>query len=154
MALQFFVGSWPLFLSSVSWFYTQSVGLGRGNNPSQGRYLQTEQHKHRINAHNTDIHALSGIRTHDPSVRASEESSCLRPRGRSLWSANLSAYENKTSWERHKSNPYTTKEVNQSNRESEKGLLTLRRPASYQLTYLYLDKTWWPQTLLLILSLS
>jgi hypothetical protein len=34
--------------------------------------------EHRINANN---HALSGIRTHDPSVRASEESSCLRPRG-------------------------------------------------------------------------
>jgi hypothetical protein len=28
-----------------------------------------------------DIHALSGIRTHDPSVRASEGSSSLRPRG-------------------------------------------------------------------------
>jgi hypothetical protein len=24
---------------------------------------------------------LNGIRTHDPSVRASEDSSCLRPRG-------------------------------------------------------------------------
>jgi hypothetical protein len=36
---------------------------------------------HRINVHNTDIHALSGIRTHDPSVQASEVSSCLRPRG-------------------------------------------------------------------------
>jgi hypothetical protein len=32
----------------------------------------TEQHRHRINA-NTDIHALSGIRTHDPSVRADED---------------------------------------------------------------------------------
>jgi hypothetical protein len=43
---------------------TQSVGLlGRGISPSQ-----------------TNIHALSGIRTHDPSVRASEDSSCLRPR--------------------------------------------------------------------------
>jgi hypothetical protein len=32
--------------------YTQSVGLlGREISPSQGRYLQTEQHKHRINAH-------------------------------------------------------------------------------------------------------
>jgi hypothetical protein len=31
----------------------------------QGLYLHTEQHKHKINAHNTDIHALSGIRTHD-----------------------------------------------------------------------------------------
>jgi hypothetical protein len=32
--------------------YTQSVGLlGRGISPSQGRYLHTEQHKHRIKAH-------------------------------------------------------------------------------------------------------
>jgi hypothetical protein len=31
----------------------------------------------------TDIHAFSGIRTHDPSIRASEDSSCLRPRGHS-----------------------------------------------------------------------
>jgi hypothetical protein len=32
--------------------YTQLVGLlGPGINPSQGRYLHIEQHKHRINAH-------------------------------------------------------------------------------------------------------
>jgi hypothetical protein len=62
-----------LFFSSVI-FSTQTVGLlGRVINPSQGRYLHTGQHKHRINAH-TDVHALSGIRTHDPSVRASEDS--------------------------------------------------------------------------------
>jgi hypothetical protein len=61
---------------------TQSVGvLGQGISPSQGRYLHTEQHKHRINAHNTDIHALSGIRTHDPSFQASEDSSCLTSLG-------------------------------------------------------------------------
>jgi hypothetical protein len=66
------------------WIYTQSVGLIRGGiSPSQDRYLHTEQHEHRINAHNTDIHALSGIRTHDPSVRAGEDSSCLRQRGHS-----------------------------------------------------------------------
>jgi hypothetical protein len=53
---------------------------GRVLSPSQGRYLHTEQHKHRINAY-TDIHALSGIRTHDYSARASEDSSCLIPRG-------------------------------------------------------------------------
>jgi hypothetical protein len=29
----------------------------------------------------TDIHALSGIRNHDPSVRAGEDRSCLRPLG-------------------------------------------------------------------------
>jgi hypothetical protein len=52
-----------------------SVGLlGRVISPSQGHYLTQ-----RIN---TDIHASSGIRTHDPSVRASEGSSYLRPRGK------------------------------------------------------------------------
>jgi hypothetical protein len=69
-----------LFFSFVI-FFTQSVGLlGRMISPSQGRYLHTGQHEHRINAH-TDIHALGGTRTYDPSVRASEGSSCLRPRG-------------------------------------------------------------------------
>jgi hypothetical protein len=49
-------------------FFTQKVGLlGRGISPSQGRYLRTGQHKHRINAQK-NIHALSGIRTHDPTV--------------------------------------------------------------------------------------
>jgi hypothetical protein len=72
-----------LFFSSVT-FFTQTVGLlGRVINPSQGLYLHTEQHKYRINAHNTDIHPLSRIRTHDPSVPASEDSSCLRPRSHS-----------------------------------------------------------------------
>jgi hypothetical protein len=61
--------------------YTQSVGfLGRGISPSQGLFLHTEQYKHRINELNTDFHALSGIRAHDPSVRASEDISCLRLR--------------------------------------------------------------------------
>jgi hypothetical protein len=36
------------------------------------------QNKH---IHTPNIHALSGIRTQDPSVRASEDSSCLRPLG-------------------------------------------------------------------------
>jgi hypothetical protein len=43
--------------------------------------LPTHKTTHRINACNTDIHELSGIRTHDPNVRAREDSSCLRPRG-------------------------------------------------------------------------
>jgi hypothetical protein len=40
------------------------------------------QGRHRINAHrtHTNIHASSGIRTHDLSVGAGEGSSCLRPR--------------------------------------------------------------------------
>jgi hypothetical protein len=53
--------------------YTQSVGLlGRVIGPSQGLYLNTVQHKHRINAR---------ARTHDHGVRASEHSPCLRPLG-------------------------------------------------------------------------
>jgi hypothetical protein len=62
--------------------YTQSIGLlGRGISQSLGGYLHTGQHKHRINAHNADIHASSAIRTHDPSARVGEDGSCLRPRG-------------------------------------------------------------------------
>jgi hypothetical protein len=62
-------------------FFTRNVGLlGRVISPSPGRYLHTGQHKHRINAH-TNIHALSGIRTHVPNFRASEDSSYFRPRG-------------------------------------------------------------------------
>jgi hypothetical protein len=82
---------WALAAFSVSWPYTRSVGLlGREIGPSQGLCLHTEQDKHRINAHNTDIHALSGIRTHDLSVRASEDSSCLRPRGHCDWHLHIS----------------------------------------------------------------
>jgi hypothetical protein len=76
MSLQPFVGLGRLFTSLI---YTQSAGiLGRVISPSQGLYLHTGQHKHRINAY---IHALIGIRTHDPSVPASEDSSCVTPRG-------------------------------------------------------------------------
>jgi hypothetical protein len=41
------------------------------------RTTQT-QNKH---IHTQNIHALSGIRTHDPGFRASEDSACLRPLG-------------------------------------------------------------------------
>jgi hypothetical protein len=69
MALQPFVGPWPLL--QFRNHFAQTVGLlGQVISPSQGLYLHTGQHKHRINTH-TDMHALSGIRTHDPSVRAS-----------------------------------------------------------------------------------
>jgi hypothetical protein len=79
IALQPFVALWS-FIQFVILF-TQTVELlGRVISPSQGRYLHTGQHKHRINAH-TDIRAFSGIRTHDPSIRVSKDSSCLRPRG-------------------------------------------------------------------------
>jgi hypothetical protein len=71
----------PGLLFSFVIFFTQTVGLpGRVISPSQGCYIHTGQHKHRINAH-TDIYASSWIRTHDPRFQASKDSSCLRPRG-------------------------------------------------------------------------
>jgi hypothetical protein len=61
--------------------FIQMVGLfGRVISPLQGLYVHTGQRNYRTNSH-TDIHILSVIRTHDPSVPASEENSCLRPRG-------------------------------------------------------------------------
>jgi hypothetical protein len=64
MALQPFVEHWPLFqfldpIHSVKGLHEWGIGL------SQGLYY----------AHNIDIRALSGIRTHDPSVTPSEDSS-------------------------------------------------------------------------------
>jgi len=51
--------------------------LGRGISPTQGLYLHsTTQHRKT----RTHIHASSGIRTPDPSVRALEDSTCLRLR--------------------------------------------------------------------------
>jgi hypothetical protein len=69
-----------LFFSFLIFFIHTAGLLGRVISPSQGRYLHTGQHKHRINAHR-HTHASSGIRTHDPRVRASEDSSYLIPRG-------------------------------------------------------------------------
>jgi hypothetical protein len=75
MALPAHLGPWPLF--QFRNHFSQAVGLlGRVISLSQDRYLNTGQH-----IHTPTIHALIGIRTHDPSVRASEGSSCLRPRG-------------------------------------------------------------------------
>jgi hypothetical protein len=80
MALQPLLLGPGLFFNFVI-FFTQTVGLlGRVISPSQGLYLYSRQHKHRINA-NTNIHAWSRIWTYDPSVRASENSSGLRPHG-------------------------------------------------------------------------
>jgi hypothetical protein len=44
---------------------------------SQGRYLHRTTQKEETDA---DIHASSGIRTHDPSIWAGDDISCLRPR--------------------------------------------------------------------------
>jgi hypothetical protein len=76
MALQPFVGPWPLF-QFCNLFDTDGTTPLTSDQPVERPLpTHTEQHKHRINPQ-IDIH---GIRTHDPSVRASEDSSCLRPR--------------------------------------------------------------------------
>jgi hypothetical protein len=57
----------------------RSIGLlGRVISSSQGLYLYTNTEKHTLIL---NIHALSGIRTHDHGFRASEDSACLRPLG-------------------------------------------------------------------------
>jgi len=52
--------------------------LGRGISLSQDHYLhRTIQHRKT----RTHIHASSGIRAYDPSVRTVEDRTCFRPRG-------------------------------------------------------------------------
>jgi hypothetical protein len=80
------------FVNYFSMLYSPLLDLGRfftflilytpGRNPwtwdqPVARPLPT----HRTKQNNrTDIHTSSGIRTHDPSVSADEDGSCLRPR--------------------------------------------------------------------------
>jgi hypothetical protein len=82
-ALQPFVDPWPL-LQFRNLFYADGRTPWTSDQPVASRYLHTGQHEYRINAH-TDSHAFSGNRIDDSSVRASEDSSCLRPRGHCDW---------------------------------------------------------------------
>jgi hypothetical protein len=68
---------WILAAFSVSQSYAQSSDGGSA--PSQSRYLCTEQHRPRINAHRHPC--LQWDSNLNPSVRTGETSSCLRPRG-------------------------------------------------------------------------
>jgi hypothetical protein len=77
MSLQPFVGPWPLFSFLI--LYTVGRTPWTGDKPVARplpiqRTTQTEQT-------HIDIHASGGIRTHDASVQAGEDSSCLRTRG-------------------------------------------------------------------------
>jgi hypothetical protein len=45
------------------------------------KHRTTQTQNKRIHTHTPNIRALIGFRTHDPSVRASEDSSCRRLRG-------------------------------------------------------------------------
>jgi hypothetical protein len=77
MALQFFVGPSPLFSFLI--LYTVGTTPWTGNQP-----VASPLPAHRttqIQNKRTHIHALSGIRTHDYSVRVSKDCSWLRPRG-------------------------------------------------------------------------
>jgi hypothetical protein len=76
-------GPWTLFSFLI---YSQSVGLlGRAISSPQSLYLNTGHHKQNKRIYTPNVHALSGIRTHDHSVRASGDSSCPRPLGYRDW---------------------------------------------------------------------
>jgi hypothetical protein len=65
------------------WLYSPLLDIGRffrRQDLLDGGSARRKASTYTQNNTNTDIHALSWFRTHDPSVRASEYSSCLRPR--------------------------------------------------------------------------
>jgi hypothetical protein len=86
---------------SVSWTYTESVGLlGRGISPSHGFYLHTEKHSHRIKAHNTNIHMDLEWDSNPRSHRSSERRClCHRPLGHCDWRTEcINPHNLGTSW--------------------------------------------------------
>jgi hypothetical protein len=81
MALQAHLGHWPPIRFRNHFFTdgrTQWTSDQLVARPLHKRRTTQSQNK-RI--HTSNIHALSGTRNHDPSVRASEDIACLRPRG-------------------------------------------------------------------------
>jgi hypothetical protein len=80
-----FTGSTALVGSGL-WFFCfmiilQTVGqLGRVISSSQGLYLNTGQHKHRINTYQTSMPWV-GFKLTILGFRASKDSTCLRPLG-------------------------------------------------------------------------
>jgi hypothetical protein len=74
MALQLFVGPWPL-IQFRNHFYTDGRTPWTSDQPV-ARPLPT----HRTQTHNKSTHRYPCLEW-DPSVRASEDSSCLRSRG-------------------------------------------------------------------------
>jgi hypothetical protein len=72
----------PTALVDLGRFYSCLILYTVGGTPWKGdQPVARPLHTHRINTHNTDIYASSGIGTHDPSIRAGEDISCLRSRG-------------------------------------------------------------------------
>jgi hypothetical protein len=68
MALPAHSGPRPLIQFRNHFSQTEGL-LGRMIGPSQGRYLNTGQLKHKLIHTHTKHHTLSAIRTHDPSLR-------------------------------------------------------------------------------------
>jgi hypothetical protein len=79
MAVQLFVEPWPL-LQFRNLFYTDGRTPWTSDQPV-ARPLPTHRTTQTQNKRSHDIHALNGIRNHDPSVGEIENSSCVRPRG-------------------------------------------------------------------------
>jgi hypothetical protein len=75
------LGPGLLFSFIIFFFFTQTVGLlGRVITPSQGLYLHTGQHKHRINAHTQTSMRRVGF---EPMIPASERAKTVRALDRS-----------------------------------------------------------------------
>jgi hypothetical protein len=70
--------SWPFQFRILTSEWTLVRLFGGGINPTQGVYPHRRAQHRKTRTH---IHALSRIRNHDPSVRAVEDSTCLRQRG-------------------------------------------------------------------------
>jgi hypothetical protein len=70
-----------LYIFFLQWLFQAIQGPGLLFSSSQGLYLNRGQHKHRTNTYTPNMHALSGSRTQDPSIRANEDSSYLGHRG-------------------------------------------------------------------------
>jgi hypothetical protein len=88
--MHIFIGStaplgWALTLASDFQFHDHFTD---GRTPwTSDQFIARPLPKHRTtqkqnkHIHVPNIHALCGIRTHDPGFRGSEDSTCLRPRG-------------------------------------------------------------------------
>jgi hypothetical protein len=82
MALQPFVGPWLLF-QFLNLLHSRQDSLDGGS--AHRKATTCAEDSTNTEKTHTDIHASSGIWTHDPSVWAGEDSSCLRPLGHCDW---------------------------------------------------------------------
>jgi hypothetical protein len=86
----------PTFLYSFLIFYTVGKTPWTSDQPRRKAATYTQDSTNTEQTH-TDIHASNEILSHDPSVRANEDISCLRSRGhcdRSTFSLEIKNYSN------------------------------------------------------------